>query len=66
MFIRVGSNLDQTGTFKYQKSALKKENYDLESCDVKDLVYVYDVTKKDYVVLSSDILNKIKREEFGF
>ena len=39
MFIRVGINLDQTGTFKYQKTSPKKENYDFESYDVKDLVY---------------------------
>ena len=63
MFIRVGSNLDQTGTFKYQKSALKKQNYDLESYDVKDSVYVYDVIKKDYVMLDSEILDKIKNQE---
>ena len=66
MFIRVGSNLDQTGTFKYQKSALKKQNYDLESYDVKDSVYVYDITKKDYVVLDSEILDQIKNEEIRF
>ena len=66
MFIRVGSNLDQTGTFKYQKSALKKQNYDIESYDVKDSVYVYDVIKKDYVVLDSEILDKIKNEEMKF
>ena len=39
MFIRVGINLDQTGTFKYQKTSPKKENNDFESYDVKDLVY---------------------------
>ena len=66
MFIRVGSNLDQTGTFKYQKSALKKQNYDLESYDVKDSVYVYDVTKKDYAVLDTDIINRIKNEKMKF
>ncbi|MEO0687717.1 MAG: long-chain-acyl-CoA synthetase, partial [Cyanobacteria bacterium J06649_11] len=66
MFIRVGSSLDQTGTFKYQKSALKKENYDFESYDVKDSVYVYDVTKKDYVTLDSEVLDKIKNQEMRF
>ena len=64
MFIRVGSSLDQTGTFKYQKSVLKKENYDLKS--VEDSVYVYDVTKKDYIMLDSEILTKIKNEEMKF
>ncbi|XP_066923311.1 long-chain fatty acid transport protein 1-like [Clytia hemisphaerica] len=66
MFIRIGRNLDQTGTFKYQKSALKKEKYDLKSCNKDDVIYVYDVTKKDYVILDAELQVKIENGQMRF
>ncbi|XP_066923313.1 long-chain fatty acid transport protein 1-like [Clytia hemisphaerica] len=66
MFIRVGRNLDQTGTFKYQKSALKKEKYDLKSCNKDDVIYVYDVTNKDYVILDAELQQNIEDGNMRF
>ena len=66
MFIRIGRNLDQTGTFKYQKSALKKEKYDLKSCNKDDVIYVYDVTKKDYVILDAEMQRNIENGNMRF
>ncbi|XP_066923312.1 long-chain fatty acid transport protein 1-like [Clytia hemisphaerica] len=66
MFIRIGRNLDQTSTFKYQKSALKKEKYDLKSCNKDDVIYVYDVTKKDYVILDAELQENIENGNMRF
>jgi len=66
MFLRVGTGLDQTSTLKYQKSNLKKVGYNLESCDADDTLYVFDVTKNDYVILDLELLKKIENGEMRF
>ena len=66
MFIKVGLDIDQTGTFKYQKTTLKKQGYDLEFCSNSERIYVYDVKRGDYIILNEAVLADIKNCQMKF
>ena len=52
LFVRLIQQADLTGTFKFQKTRLRGEGYDIGK--VSDPLFILDTTKKTYVSLNED------------
>jgi fatty-acyl-CoA synthase len=63
-FLRIMNEFQNTGTFKYRKVDLVKENFDVSV--VKDDVYFRDDFKKCYVKMDEEIYSKIIEKEIKF
>ena len=46
-------------------NTLKKENYDLKKCGV-DIIYVFDITKQEYIPLDNKIYENILNGQMKF
>jgi len=66
MFIKIGLEIEQTNTFKYQKTSLKNQGYELKFCAKTEKIYVFNVTKMDYVILDEHLLAEIKNCKMRF
>lgn len=63
VFLRISQKIDSTGTFKYQKTALKKQAYHLE--EISDEIYTLNMkervyqklTQKEYINIQKGIIN---------
>lgn len=64
LFIRLANKLDTTGTFKFQKTALKKEGYNIEL--VTDPIYVLDVKNSCYKLLDGRVYEDILQSNVRF
>jgi len=64
VFVRIDKELEVTGTFKYQKSGLKKEGFDITK--ISSPVKVALPGKDEYVELTEDIKQKIENAEYRF
>lgn len=64
VFVRISSEMDTTGTFKYKKSDLKKAAYHLDK--VKDTVWVCLPAASNYVVLTPSIEAQIDAGAYRF
>jgi len=59
VFVRLASKLDTTGTFKFQKTKLKKEGFNIEQ--ISDPLYVLDVKSSCYRELDKKIYEDIQQ-----
>ncbi len=57
-FLRIGAQLDITGTFKFQKSKLKREAYDLNN--VQDKLYLLGRDEDGFQPLTDELIEKVK------
>lgn len=57
VFVRVGSSVALTGTFKFQKNKLKEEGFNINL--VKDSLYYYDSETKAYLALDENMYGKM-------
>ena len=64
VFLRIMNSVDTTGTFKFQKTKLKKEGFDLSL--VKDNLFYLDQKSGEYAVLTKDIHRKFVDGEMRF
>lgn len=64
LFIRVQPQQEVTGTFKYQKTELKKQGFDLALCP--DPIYVRLPNSDDYTRVDDNIAQQIQQGEFSF
>ena len=64
IFLRFKSNLSITGTFKFKKLELKKEGFEHESID--DPIYVMLPHESEYIPLTKDIYENIKKNKYKF
>lgn len=64
LFIRVGKELSTTGTFKYQKSDLKKTAFDL--AQVKDELWALLPGSKEYVRLTKKMQKEIESGKYRY
>ena len=64
VFIRIQSQMSTTGTFKYQKTELKKESYN--NGKSKDPVFVLLPGGKEYTRLNSKIIKEINWRKYRF
>ncbi|HBC57188.1 MAG TPA: long-chain-acyl-CoA synthetase [Gammaproteobacteria bacterium] len=64
VFLRIKDSMATTGTFKYQKSDLKKESFDPGA--VTEPLYVLLPKGSEYVPLTQDIFSKINQNEYRF
>lgn len=62
IFVRIARDADITSTFKHQKSALKKENFDINI--IKDEVYV--LKNKQYILLDRNFHEEISKGDIRF
>ena len=56
-FLRIGSKVDVTGTFKFQKSVLKREAYHVEELD--DEVFVLPASAEQWEAVTPDLKSQI-------
>ncbi|XP_018495819.1 long-chain fatty acid transport protein 4 [Galendromus occidentalis] len=59
IMVRLTRELEATSTYKLPKTRLVKEGFDLTQ--VKDLLYVLDISKKQYVPFNEDILEQMHK-----
>ena len=64
LFVRIKSEMDTTGTFKYKKSDLKKDGFDPSK--VSEPLYVLLPKTKEYVPLSAEIYQGINAGKYSF
>lgn len=64
LFLRVKTDLDITGTFKYKKSDLKKEGYNPDL--TKDAIFVLLPGENKYSEVDRMLFNKIITEQYHF
>jgi citronellyl-CoA synthetase len=64
VFLRLQQLMETTGTFKYQKNNLKKENYD--PALAKEPLYVWLPNTDSYQPLTADIWQKIQDKAYRF
>ncbi|CAB3995420.1 long-chain fatty acid transport 4-like [Paramuricea clavata] len=64
VFLRVTNSVDTTGTFKFQKTRLRKEGFDLSL--VKDKLFYFDSKLAEYSVLTKEIYGKFVDGEMRF
>jgi len=64
LFIRLQNTLDKTGTFKYKKTNLKKQGFNIEL--ISDPVYVLLPNTKTYTELTSRIYGNIQENKYRF
>ena len=50
-----------TGTFKFQKTCLRAERYNIEK--VSDPLFILDTSKKSYLLLDEDMYQQLQKEE---
>ena len=67
VFVRTLSSIDATGTFKYQRTSLKKEAFKQPEFDNKnDKVYVLLPGSNSYEPVDEEILGKIEESQYKF
>jgi len=64
VFIRVQRDAETTGTFKYRKVELVKENYNLDQ--VTDPIWMYHPERKEYVPFTHDRFESLRSSAFKF
>lgn len=64
LFLRIDNKLQQTATFKYQKSRLKDEAYDLTK--QSNPIYVLLPKEEGYIALTPEIQNDIDNGKYKF
>ena len=64
VFLRVQNEMQTTGTFKYRKSDLKKEGYDITQ--IQDTIYVLLPNAEEYVPVTKDLKEGINRGKYRF
>jgi fatty-acyl-CoA synthase len=64
VFIRVQRDAETTGTFKYRKVELVKENYNLDQ--VTDPIWMYHPERKGYVPFTHDHFESLRSSAFKF
>lgn len=64
VFLRISSESETTGTFKYKKTDLVKDGFDPSK--VKDDVYMADQSAGNYVRVYTSIFNEISQEKIRF
>jgi citronellyl-CoA synthetase len=64
VFLRLQQLMETTGTFKYQKNNLKKENYD--PVLAKEPLYVWLPNTDSYQPLTAEIWQKIQDKAYRF
>ena len=64
VFLRISSESETTGTFKYKKTDLVKDGFDPSK--VKDAVYMADPSTKQYIRIDAGIFEKISQEKIRF
>ncbi|CAL8116156.1 unnamed protein product [Orchesella dallaii] len=67
MFVRVVKNikgLDMTGTFKFLKSKLKQEGFDVEKTE--DTIYIYSTCTESYNKLDLDTFKEVMKGNYRF
>lgn len=64
VFLRIQNQMQTTGTFKYQKSALKKEGYDISK--IQDAVYVLLPRADEYIPVTTEIRDRINNGKYKF
>ncbi|RWS27787.1 Long-chain fatty acid transport protein 1-like protein, partial [Leptotrombidium deliense] len=63
-FIRIVSNVEMTGTFKFSKVQLKNEAFDVNL--ISDPIYVFDAKKQTYVTLDRKLFDELMNGKFTF
>lgn len=63
-FVRKCRSLDTTATFKLPKAALRSQSFDPSR--VTDPLYYYDVRKREYLKLDSQVFDKIQTAQICF
>ena len=61
VFIRLIQQADLTGTFKFQKTHLRAEGYNIEK--VSDPLFILDTSKKSYLPLDEDTYQQLQKGE---
>ena len=61
VFLRITSEADTTGTFKYKKTDLVKDGFD--PANVKDALYMADIEAGKYIQLDAKVFERIKAEK---
>ena len=61
LFIRLIQQADMTGTFKFQKTRLRAEGYNIEK--VSDPLFILDTSKKSYLPLDEDKYQQLQKGE---
>jgi solute carrier family 27 fatty acid transporter 1/4 len=61
IFLRITNSVDTTGTFKFQKTRLQKEGFDLSV--VKDKLFYFDTKLAEYCHLTKEIYGKFLNGE---
>lgn len=64
LFVRINETFEQTGTFKYQRTNLKKEAFDIQK--VSAPIKVATPGAKQYAPLTQEILEKIHQNQYRF
>ncbi|AOA59339.1 long-chain-acyl-CoA synthetase [Acinetobacter larvae] len=64
LFLRVQSQLETTGTFKYQKSKLKQQGFD--PMQISDPLYVLLPNESTYTLLDAEIFKNIQQQQYRF
>ena len=61
VFLRISSEIETTGTFKYKKTDLVKDGFDPSI--ISDELYFADVSTNQYIKLDADLFQKILNQE---
>jgi len=64
LFIRLKGSLDKTGTFKYKKTDVKKQGFNINQ--VADPLFVLLPNEKTYRELTTDIYSNILNNQYRF
>lgn len=64
LFLRINDSFEQTGTFKYQRTNLKKEAFDIQKVSVP--IKVATPGTNQYAPLTKEILEKIQQNQYRF
>jgi len=64
VFLRISSESETTGTFKYKKTDLVKDGFNPSK--IKDAVYMADPSTKQYIRIDAGIFEKISQEKIRF
>ena len=63
-FLRIRSDIEVTGTFKYSKAELVRQGYDPAASD--DVLYLDLVGSETFVVLDKELYDRIQRGDIRF
>jgi len=64
LFLRIKNSMDTTGTFKYKKSDLKEEAYDLSLTN--EPIYALLPKTNEYIPIDQEIISDINRGKYRF